>query len=131
VALSAGTKILQCSPHRIVLLAGETPPLGAVNHDTQNAKEAFDSPMAILEHANRIFEPAVGLCTNLDSHGCSFPSLFSSLRDIVVYSAAIAFFMHPEADECVDLRNHHPRRQRFFVRVQGPKAQLLESSSDF
>jgi hypothetical protein len=129
VALSAGTKILQCSPHRVALLADETPPLDAVNHDTQNAKEPFDSPVAILEHANRIIEPAVGLCTNLDSHGCSFPCLFSSLRDIVVHSAAIAFFMHPEAEKYVDLRNHHPQettvlRSSAVTRV--PTARIFE-----
>jgi hypothetical protein len=99
------------------------------NHHTKNAKEAFDSPVAILEHANRIIKPAVGLCTNLDSHGCTFPSLFSSLRDIVVYSAAIAFFMHPEADECVDLRNHHPQETtvlRSNAGTKGPTARIFE-----
>jgi hypothetical protein len=109
---------LQCSPHRIALLAGETSPLGAVNHHTKNAKEALDSPVAILEHANRIIEPAVGLCTNLDSHGCSFPCQFSSLRHIVVHSAAIAFFMPPKQMNVLIYGIITHRRQRFFVRVQ-------------
>ncbi len=59
------------------------PRVAPATHHTENTEKTLDPPVAILEHANRIIETAVGLYTNLDRHGFSSPFFPVSL--IVVH----------------------------------------------
>src|ERR1700738_1961509 len=69
VALSASPEVLQRSPDRIAFLIGKAPALCSINHDTEDAKEALDASVAVLEHADRVVKTAIGLCANLNCHG--------------------------------------------------------------
>ena len=84
VTFSASSEVLKRSLDRIAFLT-ERPCLAPDSTTTtKNAEEAFDTPVAVLEHANRIIKTTVGLCTNLNRH--CFPSIPSVLM-IVVHSA--------------------------------------------
>ena len=76
VALPASPEVLQCRLDCVALFGCQTSPLRPLGHNAQNAKEAFDSSVAIFQHANRVVETAVRLGTDLNRHGFhlySFP----------------------------------------------------------
>ena len=76
VALAACTEVLQCSLSCDARPVGKISALGAINYNAENAEETFNPSVAIFEHANRIIEPAVDLCADLNRHD---PILFASV----------------------------------------------------
>src|SRR5665213_1464883 len=78
VAFAPGVKILQCGLHGRPFFFGKASIARTLRDQAEDVKEALNSPVAILQHANRIIKATIWFCTYLNGH--LSPLLNSSRR---------------------------------------------------